>query len=818
MSVVLQVTARKGWSSRAFIVLRLCCLCQGAVCFGELPICSSVHAQGVSQPVIMGLANQQTWLGYQPRLARIGTRLISTWTDNSYSSILPWSVSSDEGRSWSLGGDLALSPAIEPTATLYGGGAATLVADGAGHAYLAYRILGRYDLINRVVVRRGTASASGWQWEPAVVAATQGLLYEFTADTPWLACDPVSGNLYLAYVANTYTGSPIPDRSPDQPVVLVRSLDGGQTWSAPLTISGPGALGSRVEVGASGEVLVCWQDYFTKQVMVRRSVDSGVTFLPEQSVAGFNDNSRVRMPGIGISDNVGRAHPYHYYEDGNVFDFPQMAVDRTTGPNRGTVYMVWAEVAEGAFAPTSGRAISETEPNDTPLTANPIEIGDSFVSSGESERSRVPPNGDLFSFHGEKGQMVGLYGQISERPASSSPYQPKTNSLLLLDEGTGLAPTLFRGAALKDGTAPPTLVSLPRTGRYVIPGASSGGPTDMVVSGLVQEFLPSPGSVARDHRDIVMVASRDGGRTWGPKLRVNDDPPGSDQALPAVAVDPSGRVHVVWMDRRDGPEPGLTAAPYWTVSIDGGRSFRPSLRVGPSSDYRAFQPNGIGDFISVVPDAGGVLIAWPMIRDQWPTATVVRVTELPTSIAVPRFTAEPDGDGVRVSWTVSDAAGITGFAVHRAVGGRDEYEHVASVAPRGSGEHEYVDRSALAGERYRYRLEVQRGASSSWEGPVDAVLPTGISALAFERVGPNPFERETRMVLALPRRDVMDVRVYDVQGHEVRRLYTGEAPAGRHVLAWDGRDAGGRDAAPGVYHLRATGAGQRVTRSIVRIR
>ena len=102
--------------------------------------------------------------------------------------------------------------------------------------------------------------------------------------------------------------------------------------------------------------------------------------------------------------------------------------------------------------------------------------------------------------------------------------------------------------------------------------------------------------------------------------------------------------------------------------------------------------------------------------------------------------------------------------MHRAVGGRDEYEHVASVAPRGSGEHEYVDRSALAGERYRYRLEVQRGASSSWEGPVDAVLPTGISALAFERVGPNPFERETRMVLALPRRDVMDVRVYDVQG------------------------------------------------------
>jgi hypothetical protein len=272
------------------------------------------------------------------------------------------------------------------------------------------------------------------------------------------------------------------------------------------------------------------------------------------------------------------------------------------------------------------------------------------------------------------------------------------------------------------------------------------------------------------------------------------------------------------MDRRNGAQPGLTASPYWTVSLDGGVTFRPSVRVGPESDYIAFEAGGIGDFIALLPNAGGVLVAWPSIREDWIFATVVRIADLPTSIAVPRFTAEPDGDALRLSWTVRDATGITGFTLHRAPRGTEDYEIIATVPSVGVGEHSYTDRSVAAGEHYLYRLQVRRGASSSWEGPVEAMLPLGITSLAFERVGPNPFEREAKLVLAMPRRDQVDVRVYDVQGHEVRRLYTGEAPAGRHVLAWDGRDARGHEAAPGVYHLSAVGAGQRTTRSIVRLR
>jgi flagellar hook assembly protein FlgD len=47
--------------------------------------------------------------------------------------------------------------------------------------------------------------------------------------------------------------------------------------------------------------------------------------------------------------------------------------------------------------------------------------------------------------------------------------------------------------------------------------------------------------------------------------------------------------------------------------------------------------------------------------------------------------------------------------------------------------------------------------------------------------------------------------VYNVLGQEVVTLVDGHQAAGRHVVTWDGRDAGGRVVASGLYfcHLQA---------------
>ena len=58
-------------------------------------------------------------------------------------------------------------------------------------------------------------------------------------------------------------------------------------------------------------------------------------------------------------------------------------------------------------------------------------------------------------------------------------------------------------------------------------------------------------------RDIFCTTSDDSGRTWGDPVRVNDDSTsnGKDQLMEWLAVDPSdGAVYVLFYDRRDDPE------------------------------------------------------------------------------------------------------------------------------------------------------------------------------------------------------------------------------------------------------------------------
>lgn len=46
---------------------------------------------------------------------------------------------------------------------------------------------------------------------------------------------------------------------------------------------------------------------------------------------------------------------------------------------------------------------------------------------------------------------------------------------------------------------------------------------------------------------MFLLASRDGGRTWGAPVRVNDDPKGAAQMFTWMAVDPvDGSVNIVF--------------------------------------------------------------------------------------------------------------------------------------------------------------------------------------------------------------------------------------------------------------------------------
>lgn len=88
-----------------------------------------------------------------------------------------------------------------------------------------------------------------------------------------------------------------------------------------------------------------------------------------------------------------------------------------------------------------------------------------------------------------------------------------------------------------------------------------------------------------------------------------------------------------------------------------------------------------------------------------------------------------------------------------------------------------------------------------------APLPAAAGAVLLPP-SPNPFNPRTTVAFELPARGPATLRVFDAAGRAVATLLEARVlEAGRHALAWDGRNDTGRPAPGGLYLLRLEAAG-----------
>ena len=80
-------------------------------------------------------------------------------------------------------------------------------------------------------------------------------------------------------------------------------------------------------------------------------------------------------------------------------------------------------------------------------------------------------------------------------------------------------------------------------------------------------------------------------------------------------------------------------------------------------------------------------------------------------------------------------------------------------------------------------------------------VPTPRTPVAVVSSAPNPFNpsTEVRVDLSAPAAEPMQLRVFDSQGREVRRLFDGTTAERQLRVAWDGRTSSGAAAPSGVY-------------------
>jgi hypothetical protein len=160
-----------------------------------------------------------------------------------------------------------------------------------------------------------------------------------------------------------------------------------------------------------------------------------------------------------------------------------------------------------------------------------------------------------------------------------------------------------------------------------------------------------------DVRDVVVMKSEDGGKSWGAPVRARADAwiyPGCPHAGPAMRVDGQGTVHIAWWTGKSG-EAGV----YYAQSTDGGRSFE----AQPIAVEERSQPAHVQLALS---PAGDVLVAWDDGHGEIPRVLLRRSSDGGRSFAAASLVSERGiaagypvlavyGDSVAVAWSQTTA-------------------------------------------------------------------------------------------------------------------------------------------------------------------
>lgn len=336
-------------------------------------------------------------------------------------------------------------------------------------------------------------------------------------------------------------------------------------------------------------------------VFLTTSTDRGRSFSPPQQVLGAG-NYQVRM-----------------------------AIDSSAG-EKGRIHLVWLQVGEGTplgGLPLGPNPIVAAHSDDGGTTfSTPVQVSDPARARVVAPALALGPDRAVHVAYYDLGDDLRDY-QGLEGPTWEGTWTVLSASST--DGGRGFAPSVV----VDDAVAPPGRVML----IYTMP------PPSLAADGSGGLYV-TWGDARLGDPDAFFARSTDGGSTWGPPRRLNDDQVGNGalQDLPRLSVSPDGRVDAIFNDRRDDPENVFTHV-YYTSSTDGGRGFSPNLKLTsmPSNSrygisYPIPSARGLferGSRLGLVSRPDSALAAWADIRNQH-TYDVFT-----TTVALPRHRSSP---------------------------------------------------------------------------------------------------------------------------------------------------------------------------------
>ncbi len=342
------------------------------------------------------------------------------------------------------------------------------------------------------------------------------------------------------------------------------SDDGGRTWHS-NTVLEPGVFRSDP---------------------VLRADANGRFYYQSLKVVNLNQSDETLTEDLWISDDGGQSWSGPVFAYGG--DKLWFAIDNTGGAHQGAIYNIW-NIAGNQYYPRTFNYSANGSVFQPPLLLPTQPVFGTITVGNQGEIYAVGV------VYGQDSQQIWLL-KSTQRDNQGNPV---FNQLTPVNLGGDLV----LGANINPvGLAGQIWVDVDR----------SNTPMRGTVYVLASVDPPGP-----DPLDVMLARSTNGGASFEPPVRVNDDPldANNTQWFGTMAVAPDGRIDILWNDTRNAlaQHPAVIRSQlFFASSYDNGRSFTRNRAASPLfNQYLGYpQQQKLGDYYDIIGANDGAHLAW----------------------------------------------------------------------------------------------------------------------------------------------------------------------------------------------------------------